>query len=93
MIKIVKIKKCSKCKIKKSFNLFGKDKRNKSGLGAWCKDCCNKDSKRWRKTNSEKFKQSKIKWNKLVKNIMQIDCSWDNAAKEYMEIYKKLIEK
>ena len=36
--------------------------------------------------------QSKPKWSKLVKNIMQLDCSWDNAAREYLEIYKSLLK-
>jgi starch synthase len=32
----------------------------------------------------------KTKWNKLAKNIMKIDSSWDKAGQEYLEIYKKI---
>ena len=31
-------------------------------------------------------------WNKLVKNAMKMDFSWENSAKEYLRVYKSLLE-
>jgi starch synthase len=36
--------------------------------------------------------QDKECWNKIVKNAMQSDYSWQKSAKEYKEMYQKLIK-
>ena len=36
---------------------------------------------------------NKRKWNSIVKNCMQLDFSWKNSAKKYMELYEKAVEK
>ena len=38
------IKKCSRCKRKKSLALFSKNKNNKDGHQSACKNCCAKES-------------------------------------------------
>lgn len=35
----------------------------------------------------------KVKWNKLVKNDMKYDSSWDKPADEYSELYKNITNK
>ena len=30
------------------------------------------------------------KWNILVKNAMESDYSWEDSAKEYMELYQRI---
>lgn len=39
-----------------SFDLYPKSKSKKSGIYPYCKDCCKKRSKEWRKSNPEKEK-------------------------------------
>jgi len=34
------VKKCTKCKVKKSSTEFGKDRKRRDGLKCWCKECC-----------------------------------------------------
>jgi hypothetical protein len=36
---------CTKCKKEKDESSFGKDKRRRSGLKSWCKDCHNESSR------------------------------------------------
>ncbi|MBU0707719.1 glycogen synthase [Patescibacteria group bacterium] len=38
------------------------------------------------------YKNDPDNWNKLVKSALEYDSSWDTAAKEYLELYKKLIK-
>jgi hypothetical protein len=54
---ILKTKKCSKCGQIKSINEFGKNKRIKSGLSSWCKDCLAKYNKQWHISNPKYYKQ------------------------------------
>jgi hypothetical protein len=48
---------CSKCHQEKEPDLFQKDKRRKSGINSWCKECANKNSAKWRQQNPAKVKQ------------------------------------
>lgn len=36
---------------------------------------------------------NKRKWNAVVKNAMQMDLSWKNSAKKYLELYASAVEK
>lgn len=36
--------------------------------------------------------QNKTAWNRLVKNAMELDFSWDQSAKKYIEIYNQLLK-
>lgn len=60
-------KKCRKCGITKDISRFAKLSRNKDGLDAWCKDCRNKENKRYRDNNPEKLKNARKK--NYLKNI------------------------
>lgn len=35
--------------------------------------------------------KNKERWNKIVKNAMELDNSWEKSAKEYLRIYKELL--
>ena len=35
--------------------------------------------------------KNKEEWNKIVKNAMNSDYSWENSAKQYQELYEKMI--
>jgi len=48
---------CSKCKENKSNKEFGKDKREKDNLSAFCKNCVNEKRRNWRKDNPVKAKE------------------------------------
>jgi len=61
----MKTKICKKCNIEKSLSEFGKRKNNKiDGHRNECKDCINKQHKKWRKRNPEKVKEGKKKYYK-----------------------------
>jgi len=36
--------------------------------------------------------KNKTEWHKIVTNAMKSDYSWKHSAKQYKEIYKKMIE-
>jgi len=48
---------CNKCKQWKFKEKFYKRKDHKDGLDSWCKECCNKYSKKYRQENKEKIKE------------------------------------
>lgn len=50
---------CSKCKIEKSLDSFGRDKRLKSGLFSWCRKCCTERKVADYKNDPEKFRARK----------------------------------
>ena len=58
------MKVCSKCKVEKDESEFGKDKGKKNGIRSECKEC----RKEYRK--SEKFKESKLNSNNVVKKYL-----------------------
>ena len=35
---------------------------------------------------------NKDKWNKIIKNAMESDNSWEKSAKEYIEVYRVLLD-
>ena len=47
------MKTCSRCKIEKSFDAFGKNKSRKDGYQHRCKSCCSCDQKKYRENNPE----------------------------------------
>lgn len=44
---------CKSCNINKSFSDFGKDKKTKTGLHSYCKECCSIKNKEWVSKNKE----------------------------------------
>ncbi len=53
------MKTCTKCKIEKPFEDFGKNRTKKDGLCTWCKDCRNQQKNEYRKTARGKAARAK----------------------------------
>ena len=58
-IKSTKI--CTECKTEKVINCFSPHKRERLGVRNWCKECVNQYNKEYRKNNTEKIKELRIK--------------------------------
>lgn len=65
-------KKCSKCGNIKSVSDFIKDKRLKSGVGSFCKECNSKRKSEWYKKNKEYVKKYHKKYRKEHSDDMSI---------------------
>ena len=76
----MKIKKCPKCEEEKSIDNFSKDRRSKSGLTYFCKECNNKKAKEYRKANKEVIKIKR-------KNYIELN---KEQIKKQEKTYKKL---
>ena len=61
------MKKCSKCGIIKELNQFHKDKNSKDGYKVWCKECRQKETKKYREKNKDKLSKSKKEWYQSTK--------------------------
>jgi len=80
------MKECSKCKIKKNIDEFGKDKRLKSGLKSFCKEC----RKKYIEKNRDKIRVcSKKTYLKYREKILNENKIWREANKEYRKEYGK----
>ena len=66
---------CTKCKVKKPFVDYYKDKANKYGYKSICKKCMGATSKQWVKTNPEQYKYNIKKWRN---NISAVNGIYDN---------------
>lgn len=53
---------CSKCGRELPLECFGKHKRMKDGLQAWCKSCNKQYNKQWYADNTEAIKQQHKQW-------------------------------
>lgn len=78
---------CSKCKIEKNINDFGKDSSRKNGLSYLCKNCLIVKSSNYKKNNAEKIKHSYSEYRKKNKEKMKI------SRKKYRENNKEKITK
>lgn len=56
------MKTCSKCKITKPLNEFGKDKKMKDGIRYCCKQCNNAASVEWARKYPDRKKAARIKY-------------------------------
>ena len=70
-------KRCSKCGIIKEYQQFSKCSRNKDFLQYHCKECNNKENKRFREEidpqyMSRWFKSNKNHWNEYVNNYSKV---------------------
>jgi hypothetical protein len=54
-------KQCSKCHEELLRSEFGKNKQRKDGLHSQCRKCANAIGKKWKKENSEKYKEMRKK--------------------------------
>ena len=78
MIKVDRIKWCTKCKVHKAVKEFRYDKRYSDGLFVWCKACCCKATRIWQDKNPDKVK---VSHNRFIKNNPEKVKSWH--ANEY----------
>jgi hypothetical protein len=95
------VKPCSKCKTIKNASEFSPDKKNKSGLSSWCKECSKKraNERYWenpekaRAKKNEKYAADPIKHRQYVKNSADKDREGHNARRrkrraENPELYR-----
>jgi len=71
---------CSKCQIEKDINDFPASKRGKYGKHSMCKECKNKNQKKWRKNNKKHVQGYKEKYRQTDKHKQYM--------KKYLESYK-----
>lgn len=70
---MIKMKKCTRCKLFKKLKEFSKNKSRKDGLRNWCKDC----RKSFREENKEKISEQKkiyhrkYPWKRILCSIKQ----------------------
>ena len=62
MANIVALKKCPKCKLIKTLDEFGNDKRRKGGKMIWCKVCRLECARAWRTLNRDKINKKLREW-------------------------------
>lgn len=66
---------CPKCKKEKENICFSKDKRTKSGLKCWCKECSTKWHRKWRIKNknhsAEYMREYRKKYPEIIKEIQR----------------------
>ena len=51
-------KRCGTCKITKSLDCFGNNKRKKDGLQGYCRSCASEAKRKWKERNPEKYRAS-----------------------------------
>jgi hypothetical protein len=78
------MKLCTKCKIEKSLDLFGKHTSSKDGLYYICKECNNLNTKNWLKKNKDYSKKYYLKNNQ---KIIERSKKWNFENKEKIKDY------
>lgn len=81
------MKKCSKCKLEKEFEEFGKNKSLKDGLSHICKKCRIMNSKKYYTNNLDKIK--KYRENNKIKS-KNYNKSYNQNNKEKIKIQRKI---
>jgi hypothetical protein len=96
---------CTKCKIEKTIDQFGNDKKTKDRLSYWCKECISKYCQDHKKERKEYYQNNidKIKkYRKLYSKIHKKEIQEQNKAyhqehkverKEYQKIYSQIHKK
>ena len=87
---IMTIKTCTKCKLNKTSDKFGKRKASLDGLKSWCKLCESEAAKLRRLNNPEKAKlnDKKFREKSKEKRSAQIK-AWRDENKEHINEYRK----
>jgi hypothetical protein len=81
------VKLCKECGLEKNTKCFYKETKKKNGLSAWCRDCKDKSTKKWRKNNPEKVQKTKLKHKEKYPQY-HVDRYWEDPEK-----YKKQSKK
>lgn len=77
---------CSKCKKRKSFSEFNKNKSKKDGYHNWCKDC----RKKYRQSHKKEIKEYKKKYYQdHIEEIKEYRESHKQEIKEYWQKYRE----
>lgn len=67
-------KRCSKCKLKKSYSKFGKNSKNKDGLQTWCKTCRSVNARESRAKRGCKKRYSYKESHRVSNGVPQKKC-------------------
>src|SRR3990172_8055092 len=94
------MKQCTQCKKWKNPYEFYNQKKGKNGKMAWCKDCCKRESKKYRIENREKISESGKRYREANKEAIHIqdkeyrsrESSKELARKRALKSYYKDIE-
>ena len=96
------MKQCSRCKIYKDFDSFGKLHKSKDGFRSCCKECRNKQevvyykqnaarSFQWRQENPERVKQHNLLWyQKNKERVLIQSAKWAQENPE--KVYKASVD-
>lgn len=80
-------KKCTKCCVEKTLDLFVSNNNVKSGKGSWCKECESKRQKKWYADNPEKVKAKTYRWrNKNMDRFKETLSIWNKNNKDKKRI-------
>lgn len=89
-------KKCTGCKIEKSFDEFGKDKKAFDGLNQKCKKCCNERAKVSVRSPEAiaNSKRTSLEWQKRNRKMLNERCKIYylnnlNERREYLKVKQK----
>ena len=55
-------KKCTRCKVEKPLDAFGKERRNKDAKKSWCRECSSQYSKDYRAAHPEEMAAKKMRY-------------------------------
>lgn len=82
---------CSKCKVVKSYKLFSKNKRSKTGHSNWCKECSSKQSKIYYSNNSEIIKNRSSSWYEKNKEkaTLRIKKRYSDKKEQILEYHRE----
>lgn len=83
------MKKCAKCKVRKKFTEFSKDKSSKDGLQTKCKTCCNEYHKKYREVNKDYCSQYSKKYRDSNKDYYrQYKKKWETKKRHTDPLFK-----
>jgi 5-methylcytosine-specific restriction endonuclease McrA len=77
---------CTKCNIEKDIKEYNLQKSNSGGVSYWCRDCCSKYKKQYRKNNKEAIREYYKKYREENKESIK------ENKKQYVEDNKEVIK-
>ena len=86
------MKQCTKCKVKKDYSDFGKDKYAKDGLTHQCRDCRNKKHRAYRQTEIGKQKRKEYELKNKDKRTRQRRERYANNREHELAVNRKWAE-
>ena len=81
---------CSKCKVDKTFDSFGKDASKKQGIRSQCNICNKEAANAWREANPEKVKAATKAWYEAnPEKAKAMSKAWREANPERLKAIRK----